>query len=227
LGNVEAEPIAVYIDRAEDRLSKLVHKQFRFVAIVVISSMLLLLAVFAWITRFARVPTDPKLFVQIEESNKQLASVTQTLLQSQSSITSTQVLQVVLAQAEAHQKALDELRRIQEEPTPAAQSLLQILGSAAVLTLLGALGFQRLQNIDSEINNVRESVFAQITARGEDIEKVLRAATADQVKNHSRRLERALRTRRVKRPRRWSVSRTGSGMKWRQSRARLGRCGHS
>ncbi len=173
--------VALQIKEAETRLSRLIRTQFLFMSIASVASVVLLVGLFALITTFTRVPTNSALLDQIEESNKQLSTIAQTILQPTPGITTTRALELVLAQAEIHQRAVEELRRTQQQPAPESQSLIQIIGSAAVLALLGALGLQRLQNIDTEINNLRESMYAQIEARARSIREVLGATIDDQV----------------------------------------------
>jgi tetratricopeptide (TPR) repeat protein len=173
--------VALYIKTAEARLSELVRTQFRYMTLAAIGSVALVAITFYLVSAFTRVPTNTALLSAIEDSNKQISALTQSLLQPTPGITTTRALELVLAQAELHQKAIEELRRTQQQPSPQSQSLIQIIGSAAVLALLGALGLQRLQNIDTEINNLRESMYAQLDARAKDISKVLGATVDDQV----------------------------------------------
>ncbi|MEM4234693.1 MAG: tetratricopeptide repeat protein [Candidatus Methanomethylicaceae archaeon] len=173
--------VALHIKEAEARLSRLIRTQFLFMSFAAIASVVLVVGAFALITTFTRVPSNTTLLDQIEESNKQLSTITQSILQPTPGITTTRALELVLAQAEIHQRAVEELRRTQQQTAPETQSLIQIIGSAAVLALLGALGLQRLQNIDTEINNLRESMYAQIEARAKDIREILGATIDDQV----------------------------------------------
>lgn len=173
--------VALHIKEAEARLSRLIRTQFLFMSLAAIASVILVVGAFALVTTFTRVPSNTALLDQIEESNKQLSTITQSILQPTPGITTTRALGLVLAQAEIHQKAVEELRRTQQQPAPETQSLIQIIGSAAVLALLGALGLQRLQNIDTEINNLRESMYAQMEARAKSIREVMGATIDDQV----------------------------------------------
>jgi len=173
--------VALYIKTAEARLSGLVRTQFRYMTLAAIGSVVLVAITFYLVSAFTRVPTNTTLLSEIEDSNKQISALTQALLQPTPGITTTRALELVLAQAELHQKAIEELRRTQQQPSQESQSLIQIIGSAAVLALLGALGLQRLQNIDTEINNLRESMYAQLDTRAKDISKVLGATIDDQV----------------------------------------------
>jgi predicted Zn-dependent protease len=173
--------VALYIKTAEARLSELVRTQFRYMTLAAIGSVILVAVTFYLISVFTRVPTNTALLGEIEDSNKQISALAQSLLQPTPGITTTRALELVLAQAELHQKAIEELRRTQQQPSQQSQSLIQIIGSAAVLALLGALGLQRLQNIDTEINDLRESMYAQLDARAKDISKVLGATIDDRV----------------------------------------------
>lgn len=173
--------VALHIKEAEARLSRLIRTQFFFMSFAAIGSVALVVGAFALITTLTRVPSNTALLNQIEESNRQLSTITQSILQPTPGITTTRALELVLTQAEIHQKSVEELRRTQQQPAPETQSLIQIIGSAAVLALLGALGLQRLQNIDTEINNLRESMYAQMEARAKGIREVLGATIDDQV----------------------------------------------
>lgn len=173
--------VALHIKEAETRLSRLIRTQFFLMSFAAIASVVLVVGAFALITTLTRVPSNTALLDQIEESNKQLSTIAQSILQPTPGITTTRALELVLTQAEIHQKSVEELRRTQQQPAPETQSLIQIIGSAAVLALLGALGLQRLQNIDTEINNLRESMYAQMEARARGIREVLGATIDDQV----------------------------------------------
>lgn len=173
--------VALHIKEAEARLSRLIRTQFLFMSLAAIASVILVVGTLALVTTFTRVPSNTALLDQIEESNKQLSTITQSILQPTPGITTTRALELILAQAEIHQRAVEELRRTQQQPAPETQSLIQIVGSAAVLALLGALGLQRLQNIDTEINNLRESMYAQMESRAKSIREVLDATIDDQV----------------------------------------------
>lgn len=155
--------------------------QFRYMTLATIGSVVLVAVTFYLVSAFTRVPSNTAILSEIEDSNKQLSALTQSLLQPTPGITTTRALELVLAQAERHQKAVEELRKTQQQPSQESQSLIQIIGSAAVLALLGALGLQRLQNIDTEINNLRESMYAQVESRAKGIREVLGATIDDQI----------------------------------------------
>ncbi|MDR2165441.1 MAG: hypothetical protein LBO79_07460 [Zoogloeaceae bacterium] len=53
----------------------------------------------------------------------------------------------------------------QQQPKPEAIALTQLIGGSAIVVLLGFLGLMRLQNLDVEINNLRTSMFEQISTR--------------------------------------------------------------
>ena len=187
--------VASYVGYAEQELSKVIHDQFRVICITAALAAGLLLLVIFGAARLARSTPNAELMDRLEESNRNLSAVSQALLQPSPNVTATtRALDVVLRQAELHQAAVQELRNAQQQVTPEAQSFVQILGSSAILALLGVLGFQRLQNIDSEINNVRNSMFAQIEARSRDTAKVLSAALTETVEERFKKAEQDFRT---------------------------------
>jgi tetratricopeptide (TPR) repeat protein len=176
-----SEGHAYDIIRAEEGLRRLIVRQFATMLATIVMAVILLIGGYGIVGQISRSPTNPELLVRIEDSNRELSRIAQVLLQSQPSPLSTDVLRAVVVQAEAHQKAIDELRRVTQQPSAQAESLMQLIGSAAILALLGALGLQRLQNIDTEINNLRQSVFAQISERVKENREVLRAAIDERV----------------------------------------------
>lgn len=175
--------VASYIAQAEKRLSEQVRKQFAFMVVATLLPTLVIILVLVVIPLFARQPSNTQLLILIEESNAEMAEITKAILNSTTPITptTTRALEAILQQADLHRQAIEEIRQSQAQTTPETQSLIQIIGSAAILTLLGALGIQRLQNIDTEINNVRESVFAQAESRAQSIRETLSAQIGDQV----------------------------------------------
>jgi len=174
--------VALYISQAEQRLSDLTRQQFRFMILATLLPTVVLIAAMLVIPTFVRAPSNTEIVALLSDSNKRLSEITQALLQSSPPITTTtRALEAVLLQANLHEQAIKELQQNQQEPSPETQSIIQIVGSAAILALLGALGLQRLQNIDTEINSVRQSVFAQAEAHAKSTKDSLQSLTNDQV----------------------------------------------
>jgi len=178
-----SKSLSSYISSAERRLSDVVRKQFGFMIIATLLPTIVLIIVVGIVPLFFRQPANQQLLSAIQESNSQISNLLRALLSSTSvdPNTASRAIELALKQSELHQQAVEELRRTQTQITPEAQSVLQLVGSAAILALLGALGLQRLQNIDTEINNVRESVFKQAEARAEMIKESLRTQIDDEI----------------------------------------------
>jgi tetratricopeptide (TPR) repeat protein len=178
-----SKSLSSYISSAERRLSDVVRKQFGFMIIATLLPTIVLIIVVGIVPLFLRQPANQQLLSAIQESNSQISDLLQALLSSTSvdPNTASRAIELALKQSALHQQAVEELRRTQTQITPEAQSILQLVGSAAILALLGALGLQRLQNIDTEINNVRESVFKQAEARAEMIKESLRTQIDDEI----------------------------------------------
>jgi len=178
-----SKSLSSYISSAERRLSDVVRKQFGFMIIATLLPTIVLIIVVGIVPLFFRQPANQQLLSAIQESNSQISDLLQALLSSTSvdPNTASRAIELALKQSELHQQAVEELQRTQTQITPEAQSVLQLVGSAAILALLGALGLQRLQNIDTEINNVRESVFKQAEARAEMIKELLRTQIDDEI----------------------------------------------
>ena len=178
-----SKSLSSYISSAERRLSDVVRKQFGFMIIATLLPTIVLIIVVGIVPLFFRQPANQQLLSAIQESNSQISDLLQALLSSTSvdPNTASRAIELALKQSELHQQAVEELQRTQTQITPEAQSILQLVGSAAILALLGALGLQRLQNIDIEINNVRESVFKQAEARAEMIKESLRTQIDDEI----------------------------------------------
>jgi tetratricopeptide (TPR) repeat protein len=178
-----SKSLSSYISSAERRLSNVVRKQFGFMIIATLLPTIVLIIVVGIVPLFFRQPANQQLLSAIQESNSQIFELLQALLRSTSvdPNTASRAIELAVKQSELHKQAVEELRRTQTQITPEAQSILQLVGSAAILALLGALGLQRLQNIDTEINNVRESVFKQAEARAEMIKESLRTQIDDEI----------------------------------------------
>jgi len=182
--------VAEYIHAAESRVSSLIHRHFRFLTWSTVGAVALLLGVYAAATFITRAPADLELLDRLGESNQNLSAIATALLREPPGGSApARALEAVVAQAEIHRQALSEIRKRQAEPSPDIQSVIQIVGGAAVLTLLGILGLQRLQNIDTEVNNLRESVHNQLQARIRDTEKVLAATIDDEVEGKFSQME--------------------------------------
>lgn len=180
----KVQEIAIsYILTAEKRLSEQVRKQFLFMVFATLLPTLVLIFVLVFLPLFFRQPTNEQVINLLQESNSQIVELTKTLLNSSSADpnTLTRAVEIVLRQADIHQQAIDTLKASQNQVAPETQSIIQVVGSAAILALLGALGLQRLQNIDTEINNLRESIFAQSEARAQMIKETLGAQIDDEV----------------------------------------------
>lgn len=174
--------VALYISQAEQRLSSLTKQQFGFMIAATLLPTIILAIVLGVIPALMRVPSNTELIDLLSDSNRQLCSLTEALLQSSPPITATtRALEVVLLEADLHEQAIEGLRRSQQQPAPGSQSIIQVIGSAAILALLGALGLQRLQNIDTEIDNLRKSVFAESESRTKLIQESLQSQIAAQV----------------------------------------------
>lgn len=178
------EAVAAYISQAEKHLSDQTNRQFRLLATVTLLPVIILVVSLGILPRLTRTTTGSELFQVLEQSNQQLSAVAQTLLQSSRTVTATNTaLQAVLTQADLHRQAIDQLKQVASQPSAETQSLIQVVGTAAILALLGALGLQRLQNIDTEINNVRVSVFEQAEARAQAIKENLQSQIDDEVQS--------------------------------------------
>lgn len=177
------ESVASYIAFAENRLSNQIKKQFLFMIFATLLPTVVLIFVLVIVPLLFRQPTNGQLIALLQESNSQMAELTKTLLSTSSADPDTinRSLELVLRQVDLHQQAIDTLKSTQNQIAPETQSIIQVVGSAAILALLGALGLQRLQNIDTEINNLRESIFAQSEARAQAIKETLGAQIDDEV----------------------------------------------
>jgi len=173
---------AKFIAAAEERLSAQIKKQFVFMSFATLFPLVVLLVVLVVIPNITRRSQETELLRLLDESNKQIATLSLNILQNQPDPNATErALELVNQQSQLHAQAISQLKESQSQLPPETQSIIQVVGSAAILALLGALGLQRLQNIDTEINNVREAVFSQAEARANAIREVLQSQIADQV----------------------------------------------
>jgi tetratricopeptide (TPR) repeat protein len=172
-----------HADRALDvqrTLSALIKQQFRRSVLLVAISVLLAFTSLAVLYALTRTPANGAIISQLEASNARLEKIT-LVLASDSSIRTPELLAAVAGQASAHQEAIGELRKQSEQLPPSGFAFLQLLGGSAVLALLGYLGLQRLQNIDTEIQGLREFMFSQIRERVGEGREILGATVRDEV----------------------------------------------
>jgi len=137
------------------------------------------LAVSCAVVVLAREPVNERLLQQLDDSSQQLYGVTEALLQTgpggTSGVTPTLALEAAVAQANLHRQAVEELERTARQIGPEGFSLVQLAGGALGVLLIGALGLQRLQNLDSEIEGLRRSTSAGIRERVNEMRGMLAA----------------------------------------------------
>ncbi len=176
--------IADYINDFQQKMESLIRRQFTWSTILVFISVLLFFGLYASFAFLFRTPPNDVLLQQLEDSNNQLSQLSQALAQTVSGTpapNSADILNTIITQADLHRQAIEDIRQTQQTLPAEGLSLLQLLGGSAVLALLGYLGLQRLQNIDTEIQGLREFMFKQIKERVEEGREVLRASVDDEV----------------------------------------------
>lgn len=181
--NKYADTLSSYISAAEKRLSEQIKKQFSFMVFATLLPTIVLVFAFGILPYFLREPTNESLIIALQESNAQISELSKTLLLANPADKALvdNALELVLKQSNLHQQAIETIKDSQNQVAPEAQSIIQVIGSAAILALLGALGLQRLQNIDTEINNLRESIFTQSEARAQMIKEALGSQIDDEI----------------------------------------------
>ncbi len=175
---------AKFIAEAEARLSAQVRKSFLFMSFATLFPLIVLLGVLVVLPAATRQSQETETLRLLRETNRQIATLSTSILknQDQDEHAVQEALRLIAQQSELHDQAVKRLQESQGKLPQETQSIIQVVGSAAILALLGALGLQRLQNIDTEINNVRESVFSQAEARAKSIRETLQSQIADEVR---------------------------------------------
>ena len=154
------------LQQTESRMSKLIKTQFRFSALLISSSVVAFLVLLAVTLYFLRQPAHDDLIDSMESSSAQLEELAKALA-SEKVPKPEALLDSIERYEAARSEATRALRQETIEPSPVSETLLQVIGSALIVALLGALGLQRLQNIDAEVNNLRESLSDQVEERAE------------------------------------------------------------
>jgi tetratricopeptide (TPR) repeat protein len=176
--------VADYINDIERKLEGLIKRQFAGSTILVLIAVTLFFGLYASLVFVFRVPANGRLLQQLEDSNTQLSRLSEALQRSAagtSTPTSPEILNTILTQADLHRQAIQDIRRTNQAIPAEGLSLIQLLGGSAILALLGYLGLQRLQNIDTEIQSLREFMFKQIKERVDEGRDVLKASVDAEV----------------------------------------------
>lgn len=80
-----------------------------------------------------------------------------------------QVKELIYAHHQEQKKATEQIRDSDKKLGADALAMMQFLGGAGVLALLGYLGLIRLQNLDQELHNLRNFMFGQINSRVKEL----------------------------------------------------------
>ncbi len=178
----QAKTVADYVNDFHVGLDRLIRKQFwSSVALIAIVVVVVLggTGILLW---FFQEPPHPQAFSEIRDSNTELARMSRDFVQAVSesvpTTVSTALVNAIIAQSAVHENAISEVERAVEGVSAEGLTWLQLLGGSVIVVLIGYLGLQRLQNIDAEIQNLREFMFKQIKERMEEGRQVL-VATID------------------------------------------------
>jgi len=163
----QKEPIAEQINVEQQRLEDMFKKHFWGATRLTLLGVFLFIIADGVVVFAFREPTNTALIKQLEISNTTLWQLTQAAINARSANTPAlaELLKVTATQAEVHQRAVLELQTKEKEIPKEAASFLQILGGSVILALIGFLGIQRLQSIDTEMQGLREFMFKQIGER--------------------------------------------------------------
>ena len=162
------------------RVNAVVTKQWRMAMITICMCFVAILTITC--VAFSKTERQPKeLVMNLIESQKALRQAVNTAEggggnagDAKRSI-STSINKLVGTQ----QEALSKLADIEAKPSASSQSIVQLVGSAAVITLLGLLGLQRLQNFDSEIASLRNSVDTRVEVRAKELRDQVETARSE------------------------------------------------
>jgi len=182
--NSASSNVADYVNDIQRTLERLIKKQFAASTILILIALALFFSLYTCMAFLFRTPANGRLLQQLEDSNAQLSQLSQALRHAAPGTSppgTPDTLNAIVAQADLHRQAIQELRRTSQTIPAEGLSLLQLLGGSAVLALLGFLGLQRLQNIDVEIQTLREFMFKQIKERVDEGRDLLRATVDTEV----------------------------------------------
>jgi tetratricopeptide (TPR) repeat protein len=188
---------AEYVNRFHARLHDLIREQFSRSTLLAVSSAILLMLLFAGLVFLSRPTSVAPTVERLGQSTARLGALAMQLARTHPPSDST--LLGPLIDGITHEQQLDaalveQARTSLHQLPPEGGSLLQLVGGTAILALLGFLGLQRLQNIDTEIQGLREFMFTQIQERVQEGREVLKASVDDEVDSRFHRTQEELET---------------------------------
>lgn len=175
---------AEHLNSVQQVLERLIARQFSRSTLLVVISLALFFGAYACLTFMLKTTPNELLLKQLATANTDLSRLAQQMATggdgANASLRS-DVVAAIIRQSDMHQQALKEFQTQQQKVSPEGVSFLQVLGGSAILVLLGYLGLQRLQNIDTEIQALRDFMFQQIRERVSETRETLRASVTDEV----------------------------------------------
>lgn len=180
----------------ENDISSLIRRQWKFLGWgAVLITALLIFAVGAS-NFFLKSPPSLKALDTLEASNTAFRDLALALAQGAQACDTTsvgtaqsgnssanwcdQVKELIYAHHQEQKKATEQIRDSDKKLGADALAMMQFLGGAGVLALLGYLGLMRLQNLDQELHNMRNFMFGQINSRVKELSGTVTQAVTQQ-----------------------------------------------
>lgn len=141
-----------------------VKTRFFYSTSLILISGLLFFSIYTLLVFKFRIPKNEDLISKLKTSNQNIEKIATELKQANTNPQekTNEALNAIIAQTEIKNNAIDELKETETQINPEGLSLIQLLGGSAVLGLIGFLGLQRLQNIDTEIGQLRQYLLEQL-----------------------------------------------------------------
>lgn len=175
--------LSLRLSQEYDYLQKQTRNSFVWSTALILISGVVFFGLYTLLAFGFKVPKNDLLIKNLDVSNRKLSDVAEQLkrVNTSSSKTSEAALEFIIAQSKLQNQAIQNIQSNQTQIAPEGLSLLQLLGGSAVLGLIGFLGLQRMQNIDTEIGQLRNYMLEQLKIQMSEGKAMLSAITHQEV----------------------------------------------
>ena len=166
-----------------DYLQKQTRNSFLWTTALILVSGVVFFGLYTLLVFVFKIPKNEILIKNLDASNQNLSAVAEQLkrMNPDSIKESEEGLELIIAQSKLQNQAIQNIQSNQTQIPPEGLSMLQLLGGSAVLGLIGFLGLQRLQNIDTEISQLRNYMLEQLKIQMSEGKAMLSAITHQEV----------------------------------------------
>jgi tetratricopeptide (TPR) repeat protein len=189
----DASSIASKIKDLHDVIGELINRQWKSLKnmVVLVTSAIVFVMGLAFLFLVVQGPEYGKHLAAMDKSAQQLQRLATALADSSTDCTSSPEQRKICEDAKAvigkyaadYKKVSDDLVLDDQQLKPEAIALTQLIGGTAILALLGYLGLMRLQNLDTELNNLRTFMFEQISARFIEVTGTVKSDVMEKIRD--------------------------------------------